>query len=217
MADRVPLGSPAIRPFGCGVCRRTRGAGGGDPETGPRRLQPGAGAGSAGGPPPLDDGPHTTLLLEVSAVDGAGHRAKGGGRVDVRYELWDEVFLVSAMGIDGRVRRESLPSFDRLLAWWRGSTCRSSPPLRSTPSPKPAVPGRCRCASRSSPFSQSEQRDTQRWLADSIERPQRGESTAPPRAEPLTGTLDASSPRRSSASGWSAMIGTSSSNRSAGK
>ena len=43
------------------------------------------------------------------------------------------------------------------------------------------------------PFSQSEQRDTQRWLTESIERrtesPPGGGATARP--EPLTGALDA--------------------------
>jgi len=137
--------------------------------------------------PHLMTGLTTTFLLEVAAVDGAGHRAKGGGKVDVRYELWDEVFLVSAMGIDGRVRRESLPSFDRLLAWWHGLDL----PVVGTAPLAGGGPWNVLVRLSIIPFSQSEQRDTQRWLADSIERPQRGESTAPPRAEPLTGTLDA--------------------------
>jgi hypothetical protein len=138
--------------------------------------------------PHLMTGLTTTLLLEVSAVDGEGHRAKGGGRVDVRYELWDEVFLVNALGIDGRVRRESLPSFDRLLGWWRGLDL----PVVATAPLSGGGPWTVAVRLSVIPFSQSEQRDTQRWLADSIERPQRGEAAAPtPRSEPLTGTLDA--------------------------
>jgi hypothetical protein len=138
--------------------------------------------------PHLTTGLTTTLLVEVSAVDGEGRRAKGGGKVDVRYEPWDELFLVSAMGIDGRVRRESLPSFDRLLAWWRGLNLPvlAADPLRGS--------GTWSVAVRLSviPFSQSEQRATQRWLTDSIEHRQRGDAAAPVgRSEPLTGTLDA--------------------------
>ena len=137
--------------------------------------------------PHLITGLTTTFLLEITAVDSAGHRAKGGGKVDVRYELWDEVFLVSAMGIDGRVRRESLPSFDRLLGWWRGLDL----PVVATAPLSGGGPWNVLVRLSVIPFSQSEQRDTQRWLADSIERPQRGEATSPPRSEPLTGTLDA--------------------------
>jgi hypothetical protein len=138
--------------------------------------------------PHLSTGLTTTFAVEVNAVDAQGHRAKGGGRIDVRYELWDEVFLVSATGADGRAHRESLPSFDRLLAWWRGLVL---PVLAADPL---SASGPWRVAVRLSviPFSQSEQRDTQRWLTESIERRERGDAAAPrARPEPLSGTLDA--------------------------
>jgi hypothetical protein len=141
--------------------------------------------------PHLSTGLTTTLLVEVSAIDGAGRRAKGGGKVDVRYELWDEVFLVSATGIDGRVRKETLPSFDRLLTWWRGLDL---PVVAADPLAPLARTGGWKVEVRLSviPFSQSEQRATQRWLADSIEHRERGDTPAPAgRTEPLTGTLDA--------------------------
>jgi hypothetical protein len=143
--------------------------------------------------PHLTTGLTTTLLVQVRAVDGAGHHARGGARIDVRYELWDEVFLVTAMGVDGRAHRESLPSFERLLAWWAALNL----PAVATDSLVAHGPWRIEARLSALPFSQSEQRDTQRWLTDSIER----RSDTPPspsgtpgaagRAEPLTGALDA--------------------------
>jgi hypothetical protein len=142
--------------------------------------------------PHLSTGLTTTLLLEVRAVDGAGHHARGGARIDVRYELWDEVFLVSAMGVDGRAHRESLPSFDRLLAWWGALAL----PAVAVDPLVPRGPWKVEVRLSALPFSQSEQRDTQRWLTDSIER--RGDNPPPPgspsgagRSEPLIGALDA--------------------------
>jgi hypothetical protein len=138
--------------------------------------------------PHLQTGLTTTLLFTINAVDGGGRKAKGGGKVDIRYEPWDEVFLASAQGIDGRVRRETLPSFDRLLAWWRGLEL---PVLAAEPLATGA-PWQIQVHLSVLPFSQSEEREAQRWLADSIERPSGG-NAAPPagRAEPLSGVLDA--------------------------
>src|SRR4051812_22063828 len=69
--------------------------------------------------PNLSSGLTTTFVVRVSVLDERGRRAKGGGTVAVRYEPWDEVFLVTAAGVAGGARKESLPSFDRLAAWWR--------------------------------------------------------------------------------------------------
>ncbi len=139
--------------------------------------------------PHLSTGLTTTLFVEVRATDGEGHRARGGARVEVRYELWDEVFLVNAMGIDGRPHRESLPSFERLLGWWQSLAL----PILAADPLSARGPWKLDVRLSVIPFSQSEQRDTQRWLTESIERraetPPGGNAAARP--EPLTGALDA--------------------------
>ncbi len=135
----------------------------------------------------LSTGLTTTFLVAVNAVDGQGHRAKGGGKIDVRYEPWDEVFLVSVLGIDGKVKKETLPSFERLAAWWKGVRLPvlAVEPLRAGPPWEVAV------HLSVIPFSQSEQREAQRWLSDSIGRPARGDANPGGRTEPLSGALDA--------------------------
>jgi hypothetical protein len=136
--------------------------------------------------PHLSTGLTTTFLIAVEAVDGGGKKKKGGGKVDIRYEPWDEVFLVSTLGVDGRLHQESLPSFDRLLAWWKGLAL---PVLAADPL---STNGAWRVEVHLSviPFSQSEQRETQRWLADSLGRQEPGDAAPGGRTEPLSGVLD---------------------------
>jgi hypothetical protein len=137
--------------------------------------------------PHLSTGLTTTFLLLVNAVDGQGHRAKGGGKIDIRYEPWDEVFLVSALGVDGKLRRETLASFERLVAWWKGVRL----PVFSADPLNPGSSWKVVVHLSVIPFSQSEQREAQRWLSDSIGRPVKGDGNPGGRTEPLSGALDA--------------------------
>lgn len=141
--------------------------------------------------PHLTTGLTTSFVLRAEAADGRGGKARGGARVDVRYELWDEVFLVSAMGIDGRVRRETLPSFERLLAWWRGLELPALPAARLDP----VGPWQVEVAVSVLPFSQSEQREAQRWFSESVGAAQGSNAeelsaAAKERGEGFAGVLD---------------------------
>lgn len=93
-----------------------------------------------------------------------GTEQRGGARVDVRFELWDEVYQVAAVGIDGRGERRQIDDFDGLTAWWRQ--------LRLTVI---ANDGGSASTDRTLllelsvvPFSQSEQDDAQRWFSRSF-------------------------------------------------
>jgi hypothetical protein len=130
-------------------------------------LPPPALLGGAEVKPRLTSGLTTTVSFEVTLRDAAGHSAKGGARVDVRYELWDEVFLVRGFGSDGRRFEASLPNFDRLAAWWRELEV----PVVAARGVDPRGPWKVKVAARVIPFSQSEQRDAQRWLSDSVRHP----------------------------------------------
>jgi hypothetical protein len=112
--------------------------------------------------PHLTTGLTTSFAVRVTASDETGSKAKGAGRVDVRWELWDEVFLTTAMGGAGRVRTESLPSFERLVAWWRGLEIPVAAGLA------PGARWQVKVELSVIPFSRSEQRDTQRWFSDTL-------------------------------------------------
>ncbi len=131
--------------------------------------------------PRLTSGLTTSLVLHATATDGKGRRLEGGTVVEIRYELWDEVFLVSAPGGDGRRRQESLPALDRLVAWWRGLEL----PLLATGETHPAGAWRIELALDVIPFSRAEQSETQSWLSQSLaEQRESAERTAAGGAPP---------------------------------
>lgn len=122
----------------------------------------------------LTTGLTTSFVLRVTAIDPSGRKLRGAGRVDVRYEPWDEVFLTRRLGADRKSLRETVASYDRLLSWWQGL---SMPVLTSARGGAPGGGWDVRVDVDVIPFSQSEQRDTQRWFSDSIGG---GGSGAPP-------------------------------------
>jgi hypothetical protein len=57
----------------------------------------------------------TTTFLVV-----ARHRAGvTGARLEVRYDLWDEVWLVRRIEFDGKSERLRLTSHEAMVKWWR--------------------------------------------------------------------------------------------------
>lgn len=108
--------------------------------------------------PHLTTGLTTSFLLTVTASGTQGRKVKGAARIDLRWEPWDEVFFVRAVGADRRVRRETLPSLDRLVGWWRAVELPVAIDL-------PADRWQVKVELSVVPFSQSEQLDAQRWFA----------------------------------------------------
>lgn len=124
--------------------------------------------------PHLKTGLTTTFAIRVTATDETGAKVKGAGRIDLRWELWDEVFLTTMAGSAGRVRQESLPTPERLAAWWRSLEIPAAAGL--------APGGRWQVKVELSviPFSRSEQRDAQRWVSDTLGEGARTDAGAPP-------------------------------------
>ncbi len=56
----------------------------------------------------------TTFLLEVRSEEGVS----GVAEIRVRYDLWDEVFIVSRVGFDGEVHSALPATAAALAAWW---------------------------------------------------------------------------------------------------
>lgn len=118
--------------------------------------------------PHLTTGLTTSFAVRVTATDETGSKMKGAGRIDVRWELWDEVFLTAALGGAGRARSESLPSFERLVVWWRGLEIPAATGLA------PGARWQVKVEVSVIPFSRSEQRDAQRWFSDTLGEGGRG-------------------------------------------
>ena len=108
----------------------------------------------------LGTGLTTTLAFEVRL---GGGKARGGARIDIRYELWDEIWLVTRADTLGRTQRARFPSFEQLESWWRD--------LRLEVLPARTAPGPAEVRLRVIPFSQSEQLDAQRWFSRSLALP----------------------------------------------
>jgi hypothetical protein len=81
----------------------------------------------------------------------------GGARVEIRYELWDEKFLVAVIDGERRVQKTSIDTFEHLADWW------SRTPLRTGKGQSEV-----RAKLEVIPFSAREEEDAQRWLARSI-------------------------------------------------
>ena len=96
----------------------------------------------------LTSGLTTVFLLTVN---------DSGARIEIRYDLWDEKYLVTTLDSERHVQKSSIDSFEHLADWW------SHTPLRA---------GKARSEARVKleviPFSASEEEDAQRWLAHSI-------------------------------------------------
>ena len=108
----------------------------------------------------LGTGLTTTLAFEVRL---GGGKARGGARIDIRYELWDEIWLVTRADTLGRTQRARFPSFEQLESWWRD--------LRLEVLPARTAPGPAEVRLRVIPFSRSEQLDAQRWFSRSLALP----------------------------------------------
>ena len=111
----------------------------------------------------LDSGLTATFVV-VARARGA---ANGAARLEIRYDLWDEVYIVRRTEFDRRVEQARVASRDALDKWWRT-------PLRvMTP---PAARTRTDVEVTVLPFSAAEQEDARQWLSKSggVASPDRG-------------------------------------------
>lgn len=138
--------------------------------------------------PHLETGLTTTLAWRASArADRGGSALRGGARVEIRFEPWDEVYQAAALGVDGKVARAELDSFAALEAWWRDLRL---PVLRAERAVVAAL-GTVRLELDVVPFSEAEARDAQRWLSDLLGRADEGAGEAVTgAAEPGADALD---------------------------
>ena len=114
--------------------------------------------------PHLTKGLTTTFLFRVDLLGVAKGKQAGGARIEIRYELWDEVFKVQVLEIDGEMRQSEFSSQETLMEWWRGTKLIVVP----LDSPPAAEAAQARVTLDVVPFSQLEQIDTQEWFSRSV-------------------------------------------------
>lgn len=87
--------------------------------------------------------------------------------LQVRYEIWEEVFVISRVDADGQVGRFRFADLAQTAAWLAKN------PLRIAPMPANTGPpaGRLTCRVRLIPFSQSEGRLAEDWFAKVLRVP----------------------------------------------
>ena len=150
----------------------------------------------------LGTGLTTTLLL---TVDGSGGPSfKAGAQVSIRFDLWDEVYLVEALDAKSGATA-TLRSRDELHRWWQSLVLLVSPETR--PAPRMS---RARVTLQVLPFSQAEQRDAQEWLLRALRA-----SEPTPALPPTPGGTDApAAPRTPVREFYGAMLASSIGRRS---
>lgn len=113
----------------------------------------------------LQSGLTLSFAFQVEA-DLEGGKATGGALVEVRFDLWDEVFLVDVTDGLGSRRRLRHPSREALADWWR------SPSLALLRSPRASSSSSARVEVELSviPFSAAEEEDARRWFSRSLDR-----------------------------------------------
>lgn len=102
----------------------------------------------------LNSGLTTTFLLSVRRRE----EDPSGARVEVRYDLWDEVWHVRRVDAMGTVDRQRIASREALEKWWRT-------PVRLFASGESRIPLDISLAVL--PFSSAEEEDARQWIAKS--------------------------------------------------
>jgi hypothetical protein len=118
----------------------------------------------------LGTGLTTSFAFEATARTADG-KLKGAARVDVRYDLWDEIYIVTRIDASGRAVRVTLPSFERLAEWWRDARLVL---IRGPAAGATTVDVRLKVI----PFSQAEQLETQRWFSQALSAEKSGSAGA---------------------------------------
>ncbi len=103
----------------------------------------------------LRSGLTTTFLLVARQRDT---RVVSGARIEIRYDLWDEVWIAQKIEFDRKSERQRLATLDALEKWWRT-------PLRVLATRAARVPLQVDLSVL--PFSAAEEEDARQWITKS--------------------------------------------------
>jgi hypothetical protein len=104
----------------------------------------------------LGSGLTTTFLIVARQRDA--DRTETAARIEVRYDLWDEVWLVKRVEFDGKIERQRIGSNDALEKWWHA-------PLRLLSTAADRVVLQVDLSVL--PFSAAEEEDARQWITKS--------------------------------------------------
>jgi hypothetical protein len=109
----------------------------------------------------LKSGLTTTLVLSLK-IRKAQWNGSSSARVDVRFEPWDEIFLVASFPPRDAPQRSRHSSLAALETWWK---------KLAVTFPVHAPPGaKARVTLRVVPFSEGEETETRQWYAQTLRR-----------------------------------------------
>ena len=98
----------------------------------------------------------TTTFVVIAESRG---QQRGGARISVRYEPWDEVYLVTTRGIDRSSQSLRFATVEKLKDWWRDA---------GVPALPRATADTVQLTLEVLPFSIEEQQETQQWLSRAL-------------------------------------------------
>lgn len=111
----------------------------------------------------------TSGLTTVFIITGSAGGSTAAARIEVRYQLWEEKYLVNVIDAAGAERKLTLDSEPALSNWWK-----SDPQLVLPPPKRRDGPLDVDVKLTMLPFSAQEQSDTRRWLARTLSEGDRG-------------------------------------------
>jgi hypothetical protein len=108
----------------------------------------------------LSSGLTTAIVVGVDEKTSRGTKIRGNARIEIRDDLWNEVYYVTLY--EGGKRSEQKLAAAKLRDWW------SSTPVRLASLPDDAPPPSVRITLQVIPFSAREEAEAQRWLLHSM-------------------------------------------------
>ena len=105
-----------------------------------------------------------TTTLRIAVRGRSGREPRGGARIGIRWDLWDERWIVQVFEFDGKRHRTILPPEKTLGSWIEQRTWRVAP--------RASAPPEWTVELEVLPFSSSEEEDARDWAS-------RGSAMAP--------------------------------------
>ncbi len=102
-----------------------------------------------------------TFRITAEFRTQAGTALKSAARLEIRYELWDEVFLIDVLEGDGKHSEHQVKDINTFRQWWKNSA------FIIHPKPKTELASSVVIILDFIPFSRSEQDHARAWLTDS--------------------------------------------------